>query len=158
MKGMRYKDGFWPNLLALIYILTGYFAGWLLLFTEQEFLYPLGIVLLAHSMIIAAYMIHECAHNTIFANNKWNANLGRVLMWFTGACYGTYEEIRHKHFRHHVDKADVVAFDYRSRLAQYPVLVKIMKMLEWCYIPAVEIMMHLLVIILPFTLAFSCFC
>ncbi len=153
MKVMRYQDGFWPNLLALGYILTGYFTGWWLLMVGQSMWYPLGVVLLAHSMIFAAYMIHECAHNTIFANNKWNANLGRVLMWFTGACYGTYEEIRHKHFRHHVDKADVVAFDYRPRLAQYPRLVKVMKALEWCYIPAIEIMMHVLVIILPFTLA-----
>jgi fatty acid desaturase len=152
MSVLRYKDGFWPNLWALLYVLSGYFTGWGLLVTGNVFLYPPGILLLAHSMVIAAYMIHECAHNTIFTDNKWNANLGRILMWFTGACYGTYEEIRHKHFRHHVDKADVVSFDYRSRLARFPALVKVMQMLEWLYIPAVEIMMHLLVIILPFTM------
>ena len=111
-----------------------------------------GILLLAHSMVIAAYLIHECAHNTIFLDNKWNANLGRVLMWFTGACYGTYEEIRHKHFRHHMDRADVVAFDYRPRFARYPLLMKVIRFLEWLYIPAVEIIMHLLVLILPFSM------
>lgn len=149
---LRNKDGLWPNLGALLYVLFGYFGGWAILLSAAVVLYPLGILLLAHSMIIAAYMIHECAHNTIFKNNNWNAGLGRMLMWITGACYGTYEEIRHKHFRHHVDKADVVAFDYRSRLAQYPILVKFMKVLEWLYIPAVEILMHLLVLILPFTM------
>ncbi|WP_455222564.1 fatty acid desaturase family protein [Kaarinaea lacus] len=152
MSVLRYKDGLWPNLLAILYVLFAYFTGWALFVSDRVFLYLPGILLLAHGMVIAVYMIHECAHNTIFTDNKWNANLGRILMWFTGACYGTYEEIRHKHFRHHVDKADVVAFDYRGRLAGYPILVKIMQMLEWLYIPAVEIMMHLLVLILPFTL------
>lgn len=152
MSVMRYKDGFWPNLWALLYVLCGYFTGWGILMSDMSLLYLPAVLLLAHSMVIAAYMIHECAHNTIFADNPWNASLGRILMWFTGACYGTYEEIRHKHFRHHVDKADVVAFDYRSRLAQHPKFVKAVKLLEWLYIPAVEIIMHFLVIILPFTM------
>jgi len=152
MSAMRYKDGFWPNLWALLYVLCTYSFGWALYFSDTLLLYPLGIILVTHSMVIAAYMIHECAHNTIFLDNKWNANLGRVLMWITGSCYGTYEEIRHKHFRHHMDKADVVAFDYRNRLAKFPILVKVMQILEWLYIPAVEIMMHLLVLVLPFTM------
>ena len=152
MPTLRYEDGFWPNLWALLYVLCGYLAGWGLFFSDSVFLYPVGVLLLAHSMVIAAYLLHECSHGTLFKDNQWNANLGRVLMWFTGACYGTYEEIRHKHFRHHVDKADVVAFDYRSRLARYPILVKVMHVLEWLYIPALEIMMHLLIIILPFTM------
>lgn len=152
MSLLRYKDGLWPNLWALLYVVFAYFGGWAQFLSNNIYLYPLGVLLLAHGMVIAAYLIHECAHNTIFTDNKDNANLGRVLMWVTGACYGTYEEIRHKHFRHHVDKADVVAFDYRSRLQRYPVLVKVMRALEWLYIPAVEIMMHLLVLLLPFTM------
>lgn len=149
---MRYKDGLWPNIAALTYVCLTYFSGWTLFFSQNLFLYLPGILLLAHGMVIAAYLVHECAHNTIFAKNPWNANLGRVLLWFTGSCYGPYEEIRHKHFRHHVDRADVVAFDYRTRLARYPRLVRLMKWLEWLYIPAVEIMMHLLAIILPFVM------
>lgn len=149
---MRYSDGLWPNLAALSYAVIGYFAGWVCFFSQSLLINVAGVVLLAHSMVIAAYMIHECAHNTVFLKNRLNANLGRVLMWFTGACYGTYEEIRHKHFRHHVDRADVVAFDYRRRLAQYPLPVKFIQMLEWLYIPAIEIIMHLLVLILPFTM------
>ena len=50
----------------------------------------------------------------------------------------------------HIDHADVVAFDYRPRLAEHPRLVKILRVLEWLYIPAVEIVMHLLVIVVPF--------
>lgn len=149
---MRYSDGGWPNALALAYVLGGYTFGWTLFYVNSWLVNLAGVLLLAHSMVIAAYLIHECAHNTIYADNADNARLGRVLMWFTGACYGTYEEIRHKHFRHHVDRADVVSFDYRPRLARYPVLVRVLKALEWLYIPAVEIMMHLLVLILPFTM------
>ena len=149
---MRYKDGLWPNVAALAYVVVGYLFGWSLFFSDNFLFYLFGILLLAHSMVIAAYMIHECAHNTIFANNKWNANLGRVLMWFTGSCYGTYEEIRHKHFRHHVDRADVVAFDYRTRLTKYPKMVRLLHFFEWFYIPALEIMMHFLVLVLPFTM------
>ena len=149
---MRYSDGVWPNTLALAYVLGGYIFGWALFYVNSWFANLAGVLLLAHSMVIAAYLIHECAHNTIFADNADNARLGRVLMWFTGACYGTYEEIRHKHFRHHVDRADVVAFDYRQRLASYPALVKVLKFLEWLYIPALEVLMHALVLILPFTM------
>jgi len=111
-----------------------------------------GVLLLAHAMVIAAYLVHECAHNTIMKKNTHNARLGRFLNWLTGACYGDYEDIRHKHFRHHVDRADVVAFDYRQRLAQHPLLTKLVQIAEWLYIPAVEILMHLLVIILPFVM------
>ena len=153
---MRYKDGWVPNLLAFAYVIGGYAGGWLLFFQAPLLLNFAGIILLAHSMVIAAYLIHECAHNTIFFKNQWNANLGRILMWFTGACYGTYEEIRHKHFRHHMDRADVVAFDYRPRLAQHHYLMQVIKWLEWFYIPAVEIIMHLLVLVLPFTMENRC--
>ena len=103
-------------------------------------------------MVIAAYMVHECAHNTVFTNNKGNAILGGMLNWFTGACYGDYSDIRHKHFRHHIDRADVVAFDYRPRFAAHPMFMKILRGLEWLYIPAVEIVMHLLVLVVPFIL------
>lgn len=149
---MRYKDGWIPNLLAFAYVIGGYAGGWVLFSQDELILNLAGVLLLAHSMVIAAYLIHECTHNTIFFKNQWNAHLGRVLMWFTGACYGTYEEIRHKHFRHHMDRGDVVAFDYRPRLAQHHLLIKVIRLLEWLYIPAVEIIMHALVLILPFSM------
>ncbi|HET8708628.1 MAG TPA: fatty acid desaturase, partial [Pseudomonadales bacterium] len=136
--------------LALTYAFAGYIGGWLSIMSDSLWLNLFGVLWLAHAMIIAAYLIHECAHNTIFLENQSNAKLGWILMWMTGACYGTYEDIRRKHFRHHVDRADVVAFDFRPRLAQYPRLVKFMEALEWAYIPALDIMMHLLVILLPF--------
>lgn len=147
---MRYRDGWFPNTLALMYSLMAYPGGFYLIVQNSWPVNFIGVLLLAHAMVIAAYLIHECAHNTIFLNNASNARLGRVLMWLTGAAYGDYEGIRNKHFRHHVDRADVVSFDYRPILAAHPWFLKLIKILEWAYIPAVEIMMHALVVILPF--------
>lgn len=147
----KYEKGFWPNTIAISYILFGYGFGVVAIIAESITLNLIGTLLLAHSMVIAAYLLHECAHNSLFKNKKYHYYLGNLLMWITGSSYGNYYDIQHKHFRHHADKADVVAFDYRKRLANYPLLVKFLAMLEWLYIPAVEIMMHILVIILPFT-------
>jgi fatty acid desaturase len=149
---IRYEDSLWPNLMALSYALSGYFIGLGCILSASVWLNFVGVLLLAHSMVIAAYLVHECAHNTILKKNSSNARLGRFLNWLTGACYGDYEDIRHKHFRHHADRADVVAFDYRQRLAQHPLLTKLVQIAEWLYIPAVEVLMHLLVIVLPFVM------
>jgi fatty acid desaturase len=149
---MKYADGLWPNFFSLLYILSAYCFGIYLITTDLILLNFCGSLFLAHSMVIAAYMVHECAHNTVFSSNSANARLGGILNWFNGACYGSYEDIRKKHFRHHIDRADVVAFDYRPRFAAHPLLMKILQVLEWFYIPAVEIIMHLLVLVVPFIL------
>lgn len=147
----RYPRAARPNLSALGYVLLGYAGGLGLISTPNGLLNVLGILLLGHSMVIAAYMIHECAHNTIFARSQYNERLARMLNWLTGACYGDYHALQHKHFRHHVDKADVVAFDYRPGLRRRPWLIALMRALEWSYIPALDIMMHTLQMVLPFT-------
>lgn len=141
-----------PNTLALLYVLLGYVAGWYGISSTSCWLNLAGVLVLAHAMIIAAYLIHDCAHNTLFASNKNNARLGNVLLWITGACYGTYEGIRHKHFRHHVDRADVVAFNFRRRLLLYPLLLKCLQALEFIFIPALDILMHWMVPLMPFVL------
>lgn len=149
---MKYPDGLWPNSFALLYVALAYSGGLFLMVQGSLLLNVFGSLAAAHAMVIAAYLVHECAHHTVFRNNGWNARLGGMLNWITGACYGDYEDIRHKHFRHHMDRADVVAFDYRPRFASHPVLIRVLRALEWLYVPAVEVLMHLLVLILPFTI------
>lgn len=150
-KGLfRYRDGALPNTLALAYVALGYVGGFFLILDGAWYLNLIGVLLLGHSMVIAAYLIHECAHNTIFSLPTYNERLGRVLNWVSGGCYGDYAALQHKHFRHHVDKADVVAFDYRPGLRRHPRLLFVMRALEWYYIPALDIMMHTLQIVLPF--------
>jgi fatty acid desaturase len=147
----RYADGLWPNLLALAYVATAYPAGLLMIMADSWLWNLPGVLLLGHGMVIAAYLIHECAHNTIFSRSEHNARLGRVLNWLTGGCYGEYDALQHKHHRHHVDKADVVAFDYRPGLRARPRLLRLMRALEWAYVPALDIMMHALQILMPLT-------
>lgn len=148
----RYRDGVLPNTLAFGYAFGGVAIGWLLITRQLWWANAIGTLLLAHAMIIAAYLIHECAHNTLFANNSNNARVGNALLWLTGACYGTYEGIRHKHFRHHVDRADIVAFNFRPRLQKHPFILRALEVLEWCGIPALDVMMHWLVPLMPFVL------
>lgn len=151
MPRFKHPDARLPNLLAFTYSGGGVALGFWLITLDHLAANAAGVLLLGHAMTIAAYLVHECAHNTLFTTNEANAQLGRSLLWLCGGCYATYEDIRHKHFRHHVDRGDVVAFDYRPRLARHPRLVKVLHALEWAWIPAFDLLMHLLVIMLPFT-------
>ena len=135
---------------ALAYALTGYALGLAGLFHTSFPVNLAATLLLAHAMIIAAYLVHECAHNSVFRKMRHNTLLGRFLGWICGASYGRYEDIRYKHFRHHIDNADVVWFDYEEFFATHPRTLAVTRFLEWLYIPAHELIMH-------FVLAFSTF-
>lgn len=148
----RHDDGLLPNLVALSYAFAGYATGLWLLLHSNWWLNAVGVLLLGHAMVIASYMLHECAHNTLFSKNRYHAWLGEALMWLVGASYGRYDDIRHKHVRHHTDRADVVAFDFRPWLKRHPAALRTLQALEWLYLPAVDLMMHALVLVLPFTM------
>lgn len=139
-----------PLGIAVVYILGGYAGGWLLVLGAGWPAYAAGVLLLAHSMVIAAYLMHECAHNSLFAKNVNNDRLGRFLNALCGSNYGTYEEMRSKHMRHHIDNCDNLYLDYRPILKRHPLLLKLVKVLEWLYIPAVELLMHGLQLAVPF--------
>lgn len=146
----KYEDAFLPNLIALSYVAITYLGGLVLMLSAPIALNVIGILVFAHAMIIAAYFVHECAHNSLFRKNRYHRWLGEVLLWICGSSYSHYDDIRHKHVRHHTDKADIVSFDFRTRLTNYPRSLKLIQLLERIYIPAMEIVMHALVIILPF--------
>jgi fatty acid desaturase len=93
---------------ATLYAVAAYVLGFAGLFSTSWAVSVPATLLLAHGMIIAAYMIHECGHNMVFNHSRHNAYLGRFMSWLCGAAYGTYEDMRYKHFRHHVDNDDVV--------------------------------------------------
>ena len=148
----RDPAGMLPNTLALAYTLLGYGVGWLGLFAPSPLINLLAVLWLAHAMVIGAYLIHECSHHTIFRDPAHNNRLGRWLGWLTGSCYGDYDSLRDKHMRHHVDNADVLGFDYRVWLRRWPALRRAVEALEWAYLPACEIIMHLMLILGPFVL------
>lgn len=146
----RHKGGLRPTMLALLYCQSAYFGGSALILSLNPFLMMVGTLAMAHGMVIAAYMIHDCGHNALFKSSRHNTLLGKTLNWFTGGCYGTYEELRANHMRHHVDNADVVILDYRGYLARHPVQRKIVEALEWLYVPVTEVLMHGALILAPF--------
>ncbi len=135
---------------ALVYSFGGYLVGFVGILHESLWVNFIALFLLGHAMVIAAYMVHECSHNTVFLSNSDNARLGEVLLWVVGSNYGTYEDVRYKHFRHHVDNDDVVWFDYEAFFKRHPFVLNITKALEWCYIPAHCLIMHLVTMLSGF--------
>ena len=127
---------------AVAYAVLAYVAGWVGILQANWAIALPATLLLAHGMVVAAYLIHECAHNTVFAERRHNAALGRAMSWICGSAYGTYEDIRYKHFRHHVDNDDVVCFDYDRFFEEHPWITNVIRALEWFYIPAHELLMH----------------
>jgi fatty acid desaturase len=128
--------------VAVTYAVTAYLAGLAGLFAAHWAINLLATIVLAHAMTIAAYLVHECAHNLVFSKSRHNARLGRSMSWLCGAAYGTYEDMRYKHFRHHVDNADIVWFEYDTFFARHPRITRLTRALEWCYIPAHDLIMH----------------
>ena len=150
---LRDPAGAHYTVMVLLYIAAGYSLGWLGLFQSHLLLNVLGVLALTHSMLIAAYLLHDCGHNAVFLSTRGNTCLGNVLNWIVGSSYGRYEDIRYKHMRHHVDNYDPVAWDYRSFLQQRPWLNRVVRAAEWAYIPAVEIMMHTMLVVAPWCIA-----
>jgi fatty acid desaturase len=135
---------------ALAYGVGGYALGLYGLFSGNGWVNAGATLLLGHAMAICAYMIHECGHNTVFRSNEANARLGRFLNWICGSSYGTFEDIRYKHFRHHMDNDDSVWFMCEEFFERHPRLVGWVKLLEWFYIPAHDLVMHFITMFTAF--------
>lgn len=147
----RHADGVFPNLLVIAYALSGYAGGLWMMAAGNLATALVGTLWFAHALIIAAYLFHEFAHDTIFTRHEANVWGGVLMTWLTGSCYARYEHLRHKHIRHHIDRADVISLDTKALLRSAPVaLRRLVLMLEWCYMPAVELLMHGYVMVLPF--------
>jgi len=144
------REGVTFHGLALLYSLGTYCLGLWGLFAGSIVINVIAVLMLAHGMVIAAYLIHECGHNTIFRENSHNAKLGTFLTWLCGASYGTYEDIRYKHFRHHVDNDDVVWFDYEAFFRRHRLIYRVTITLEYFYIPAHDLIMHFIMVFSSF--------
>lgn len=145
-QGLVYHGG------AVLYGAGAYALGLWGLFSDSLWINAGAMLLLAHGMTICAYMIHECGHNTVFRSNHNNARLGRFLNWICGTSYGTFEDIRYKHFRHHMDNDDAVWFMSEKFFERHPRLVRMVKFFEWFYIPAHDLIMHLVTVFTAFVI------
>ncbi len=140
-----------PNSLAFGFAIFGYALGVLMLFNGHWLINVVGVLLTAQALIVSAYLLHDFSHWSIFKTPETNRRWGIVMSWINGSCYSTFEEIRSKHMHHHVDRADVLSFNMQHLMHDMPSFARnLIKQLEWMYIPALEILMHFLVITLPF--------
>ena len=153
MQIFKYRDGVIPNLCVFIYVFIGYPLSFYWAAQDNLILNLLALLLLSHSLIIAAYLLHECIHKTLLRDNQKNMMLAGALSWVAGACYSEYECLKKKHMRHHANRVDSLAIDHQSFLERHPVICRLVEVLEWFYIPAVEILTHVLSIIAPFILS-----
>ncbi len=150
MQWFRYPDGARQNTVMLALTLGGYVVGVALLGAAAAWLNALGVLLVAQTLVWSAYYIHEFAHQSIFKSAAANERWGQMMSWVCGSCYAAFPDLRRKHIRHHVERADVVTFDYRTLLRRHGMLRRVVLALEWLYLPAVELIMHGYVIALPF--------
>lgn len=147
----RYPDGVWPNVVALTVTVGGWFAGTALMTLQAWWMNALGWAWLTLSLIWSAYFIHEFAHHAIFRSPQTNERWGTLMSWINGSCYARFQDMRRKHMRHHVERADVITFDVRQFLLDSPAWFRrSILALEWAYIPAVELLMHGFVMAQPF--------
>jgi fatty acid desaturase len=148
----RYADGVWPNVLAMAWTILAYIAGVALLGSDNWMLNVLGFLLVAQTLIWSAYFIHEFAHYAIFKTPAANEHWGSVMSVINGSCFAKFSDMRKKHMRHHVERADVITFDVRGFLNRSPAWFRNSVLaLEWAYFPAVEFLMRGFVMLVPFT-------
>jgi len=138
------------NTAVLAWVTLGWLGSFLLMGAASSLLNMLGVLLCAHVMVLAAYLIHEAAHQTVFAGRAANTLAGEAMSFIAGSCYASFERIRHMHIRHHRDRADLTCFDFKGLMRRHPGLCRVLEITEWCYVPATEVLMHLQVIGRPF--------
>lgn len=147
----RHKDGALPNTLAFSYLIVAHLLGLFLLTVAQPLAWFAGVVLTAHALVIAGYLIHDLAHLCVFRSRKITALVGELLSWICGSAYAPFERIQKMHMRHHGDRADLALFEPRIFLDRAPAWARrLVYLLEWLYIPAVELVMHYQVVFRPF--------
>ena len=145
----REREGALPNSIALLWAGIGWLGSFGLMAAGDKLANVLGVLLCAHAMIIAAYLIHEAAHCTLFAGRRVNHAVGEAMSFVAGSSYAAFARIRHMHIRHHRDRADITCFDFLALLRRRPALRRVLEALEWAYVPATELLMHLQVIWRP---------
>jgi fatty acid desaturase len=145
----RDRDAAIANSLVLAWTGVAWLVSFPLMGASAAWLNAGGVLLCVHAMVLGAYLIHEAAHQTLFALPVANAAAGEAMNFIAGSAYASFERIRHLHIRHHVERADVLCFDLPGLLRRRSGVRRVLQALEWAYIPATEVLMHLQVVWRP---------
>jgi fatty acid desaturase len=146
----RDREAAVANLSVLLWTSTGWLASFALMAASSAALNVLGTLLCLHTMILAAYLVHEAVHQTLFAQPAANRAAGESMSFIAGASYASFERIRHMHIRHHLERVDLACFDFLGLMRRRPGLRRALQALEWAYVPATELLMHAQVVARPF--------
>lgn len=146
----RHADGALPNTVAMGVTVLGWPLGIWLLGQPAWTVNLAGVLLVVLTLTWSAYFIHEFAHQAIFRTPQANERWGTLMSWINGSCFARFDDLRRKHMRHHVERADVITFDLQAFLRARPLLCRLVLALEWLHVPAVEFIMRGCVIALPF--------
>jgi omega-6 fatty acid desaturase (delta-12 desaturase) len=150
MLWFRHPDAVVPNVALISYLLLAYplsFYG-----MSQPLWFAFSVLLLVNALVLSAFFLHDCLHNSVFASPAANEWLGKCLAWLTGAVYSPYALLRDKHFRHHIERADILAVNYPEVLQRHPVLDRWVSRASRAHLPAVDVLLHALDFLAPFYL------
>ncbi len=141
----------WISRLALLYVLIGYVFAIGFISSSRLLINAIGVILLIHSLVWAAYFVHELVHGTIFRRPKLNALVGNVMLFLTGSCYCRFQDLARDHLAHHKNRADFSAFSISDFLTSLPRPIRqLIIALEWLYFPIVNFILRWFCIISPF--------
>ncbi|MEM9266369.1 MAG: fatty acid desaturase [Cyanobacteria bacterium P01_F01_bin.13] len=139
------------NGLALTYIVVGYGVSIGSITASSWLINILGVLLLTHTLVWAAYFVHEFIHGTVFRGPKLNALGAQVMLFLTGSCYCRYWPLARYHLAHHKNRADFSAFSMGDFLRSLPKpLLTLIEALEQLYFPAIDFILRWFCALSPF--------
>ncbi len=149
MLAFKYSDGALPNGIALSIILTGYTLSLAGLFADS-ILWLLAVFMLSQSMVLAAYLLHDCLHGAVFRLKKHNDALGQVLSWVVGSNYSRLKDLQDKHLRHHRERSDILGIDLNAWVERSAFLSPLLSALAFIHFPVRDVLGRIAIIVLPF--------
>jgi fatty acid desaturase len=142
---------FWFNSSAVAYALLGYGFGVFCITQPVVWMNLLGLLLIIHTLVWSAYLVHELIHGNLFRHTIWNHAVAQALLFVTGSCYSRYRVVASNHLAHHKNRADFVSFSLPDFLQSLPKpVLNIIIGLEWLYFPIVELGLRWIVALSPF--------
>jgi len=153
-KSYAQHRNFWLNCIVIAYIFSSYAFSLFCITKEIWWLNLIGVALLTHSLMWAAYFIHEFFHNSIFSRSGLNLALGEMMLFLTGSCYCRFRDLAYHHIAHHIHRVDISPFaplsltDFLKSLPKS--ILKMIILLELLYFPAVNLIFRWLIALSPF--------
>lgn len=141
----------WISAAAIAYVFIGYGVGIAALMAASGWLNLVGLLLVIHTLMWAAYFVHDFMHNAIFQRAGLNRAFGQAMLFLTGSSYCRYRDLAHHHLAHHKDRADFSAFAIADFLQALPrPLRQLIIGLEWLYFPVINFILRWLCLLTPF--------